>query len=182
MDAGMWVGAASGLAGAAVGAAGAIISTTIAHRHQRSLARDQRRAELAKEAADTLTTEFVALLNLARRYPEEGASEDEMLPFRKEAMEHHLRIEQALVRLPDDQLRTRLGDVMLASMRAFQSAEDDYRTRRIAAYNVSGEAISCLGASLREQRMPRPTPQTADAQRRRLELQARHRLNSASIR
>ncbi|MET8245820.1 hypothetical protein ABZV31_16185 [Streptomyces sp. NPDC005202] len=114
VDAGIWVGAVSGLVGAALGAAGAIVPTTMAHRHQWSMARDQRRAELAKESIDTLTTEFVSLLNLAQRYPEEGAGEDVMLPFRREAHGHHL------------------------------STEDEYRVLRIAAFNVPGEALACL--------------------------------------
>ncbi|MFI9603878.1 hypothetical protein ACIHCX_29205 [Streptomyces sp. NPDC052043] len=145
------------------------------------MARDERRSQLEREAVDTLTAEFVALRNLARRYPEEDAGEDEMRPFRLEALDHHLRIDQALVRLPNEQLRIRIGDVTLASQRAFQGFEDDRQTRFTAAFTVTAEALGCLGASLREEEMPPLTSHTAEARRRRLVHEARRQTNSAEL-
>jgi hypothetical protein len=131
------------------------------------MARDQRRAELAKEVIDTLADEFVALMSLAERFPEEGAGEEAMRLFRQESWEHHLRIMRGFARLPDDELRERLDDLVPASLMAFQGTGEDWQARRLAAHNLPNEAFTLLGARVREEPLPPPSPDLAEALRRR---------------
>ncbi|GAA1100699.1 hypothetical protein GCM10009577_23530 [Streptomyces javensis] len=172
MDAGVWVGAVTGLAGAVVGAGGSIGATLVTQRYQRTEARREQRERLATETAEAISREFVALHELARSYPAEGAPEDVMRPYRLRSNEHHNSILLALHRLPDRALAERLGDVAVASAFAFQGSEGSYQDRRQGAFSVPYEGLSCLGAFLRGDPLPPPTSYTQVVTRRRRENEA----------
>ncbi|MCX4686924.1 hypothetical protein OG401_21890 [Kitasatospora purpeofusca] len=157
MDSGVWVGAAAGLVGALVGVGGSIATTLVNQRHQRAEAHRSQRDKLTREAIDAISLELVALEELARSFPEDGASEEIARPYRLTANAHHNRIDMALVRLPDRALAERMADVLWASRLAFQSAEGTHADRWLAAIKVPFEGLSCLGAYLREDSLPTPS-------------------------
>ncbi|MGW3174019.1 hypothetical protein [Streptomyces sp. NPDC001153] len=81
VDAGVWIGAAAGLAGALVGAGGSIATTLVTQRHQKAEARREERVKLARETVDAITQELIALRELAWTYPAADASEGTMRHF-----------------------------------------------------------------------------------------------------
>ncbi|MFJ2868481.1 hypothetical protein [Kitasatospora sp. NPDC087314] len=172
MDTGVWVGAIAGLVGALVGAGGSIATTLVNQRYQRAEARRTQRDRLTRETVDAISRELVALEELARKYPEEGASESVMRPYRLAANEHNNRIDMELVRLPDRALADRLGDILWASRLAFQSGEGTYLDRRTGAFKIPYEGLSCLGAHLREDPLPPPSRYTQAAIENRLAREA----------
>lgn len=178
MDAGVWIGAAAGLAGALVGAGGSIATTLVTQRHQKAEARREERARLARETVDAITQELIALRELAWTYPAEDAPERAMRHFRLAANKHHQRIEVTLVRVPDRALGERLGDVLMASRMAFQGLEGSHTERKQGAFSVTYEGLSCLGAFLREEPLPPLTVYTRDAKARRLAGQDAVRSNA----
>lgn len=172
MDAAVWVGAVAGFAGALVGAGGSIAATLVAQRSQQAIARREQRERLVGETVEAISREFVSLHELARSYPDEDAPEGVVRPYRLQANEHHNSILLALPRLPDRALAERIGDILVASMLAFQGTEGTYRDRRQGAFSAPFEGIACLGAFLRGDVLPPPTDYTQAVMARRREREA----------
>jgi hypothetical protein len=156
-----------GFGGALVGGAASFGGVWLTLSHQRKLAREARLAEIGQEAADRALNELITLGEFLDSVRAEVAAmrTDESAEYLDTVFGHMVRVQRAVARIPDRELRDRVRD-LLSVMRKFRAAG----VRHFFAVNwlaeLADELTESLSAYIRSDPLP-PLSEQADEKKQR---------------
>jgi hypothetical protein len=145
-----------GLSGALVGAAAAFAGVVYQQKHQEKMARSQRRDALAQQAVDTLMAE----LEEARRLVWSVPGDAEEPPDLPERLRRHIDvIRLAVLRIPHQELREAIDAACMVEFGRFEGFQEHVGlpAPRIVVNAMCWDAQKCLGAYLRQEKLPETT-------------------------
>ncbi|MFF8015522.1 hypothetical protein [Streptomyces sp. NPDC007929] len=170
-----------GFGGALVGGASSFGGVWLTLSHQRKQARESRLLEIGQEAADKALNELITLGEFLESVRGEVAAmrTDESAEYLDTVFGHMERVQRAVARIPDRELRTRMRD-LLSVMRKFRAAGVRHLFAVSWLAELADELTELLSAYIRSDPLPPLSERTESkrqraiqhelAQRRRFEL------------
>jgi hypothetical protein len=152
MDGSVWVG----LAGTLIGGGLSIWASVVAQNRQAKATRALRVEEKAEAAIEEAITQLYVVKQRAREYPRDR---DELDTWQEDISRLAAETEPIVLRLRDDKLRECVEEVLDYMVRVHEL--DDHLRYWGAADLTSGicqYGLDCLGAAVRNQSLPGPSP------------------------
>lgn len=156
-----------GFGGALVGGAASFGGVWLTLSHQRKLAREARLAEIGQEAADRALNELITLGEFLESVRGEVATmrTDESAEYLDTVFGHMERVQRAVARIPDKELRTRVRD-LLTVMRKFRTAGVRHFFAVSWLAELADELTDVLSAYIRSDPLPPLSERTGAKQQR----------------
>ncbi|MFF6992997.1 hypothetical protein [Streptomyces sp. NPDC010273] len=156
-----------GFGGALVGGAASLGGVWLTLSHQRKLAREARLAEVGQEAADKALNELIALGEFLESVRGEVAAmrTDESAEYLDTVFGHMERVQRAVARIPDQELRTRMRDLLFV-MRKYRAAGARHLFAVSWLAELADELTELLSAYIRADPLP-PLSERTESKRQR---------------
>ncbi|MFC8697718.1 hypothetical protein [Streptomyces parvus] len=156
-----------GFGGALVGGAASFGGVWLTLSHQRKLAQEARLAEIGQEAADRALNELITLGEFLESVRGEVATmrTDESAEYLATVFGHMERVQRAVARIPDRELRTRVRD-LLTVMRKYRAAGVRHFFAVSWLAELADELTELLSAYIRSDPLPPLSERTESKQRR----------------
>lgn len=156
-----------GFGGALVGGAASFGGVWLTLSHQRKLAREARLAEIGQEAADRALNELITLGEFLESVKGEVATmrTDESAEYLDTVFGHVERVQRAVARIPDRELRTHVRD-LLTVMRKYRAAGVRHFFAVSWLSELTDELTELLSAYIRSDPLPSLSERTESKQQR----------------
>ncbi|MEU1454407.1 hypothetical protein [Streptomyces avermitilis] len=152
MDGSVWVG----LAGTVIGGGLSIWASVVAQIRQTKAARDLRVEEKSEAAVEEAITQLYVIKLRAREVPQDHQGFDD---WEKELIRLAVQMEPTVLRIRDKKLRQRIEEV-LGSIGLVGELTDyqEHRGWLLLPWEICSYGLECLGAGIREEPLPAPSP------------------------
>ncbi|CAL9467703.1 hypothetical protein SUDANB23_02770 [Streptomyces sp. enrichment culture] len=156
-----------GFGGALVGGAASLGGVWLTLSHQRKLAQEARLAEVGQEAADKALNELITLGEFLESVRGEVAAmrTDESAEYLDTVFGHMERVQRAVARIPDQELRMRMRDLLFV-MRKYRAAGVRHLFAVSWLAEVADELTELLSAYIRADPLP-PLSERTESKRQR---------------